>query len=101
MNRFFLLLQILVLTLGLNTLAQAKSSKAKNKKPQQVTKNVTQKDKDSQLGTAFSFEAASVLGKYQTAGQGIAMVEDEKVLDDLLGLRRSFKDRENQESSRW
>ncbi|MBY0384223.1 hypothetical protein K2X05_03615 [bacterium] len=100
MNRFFLLLQILVLTLGLNTLAQAKGSKTKNKKPLQVTKNVTQKDKDSQLGTTFSFEAASVRGKYQTAGQGIAMVEDEKVLDDLLGLRRSFKDRENQEASR-
>lgn len=100
MNRFFLLIQVLVLTLGLNTLAQAKGSKGKIKNRQEVTKNVTQKDKDGQLGTSFSFEAASVRGKYQTAGQGIAMVEDEKVLDDLLGLRRSFKDRENQETSR-
>lgn len=100
MNRFFLLIQILVLTLGLNTLAQAKASKSQKKNPQKVTKKVTSRAQDSQLGTTFSFEAASVRGKYQTAGQGIAMVEDEKVLDDLLGLRRSFKDREAQENSR-
>lgn len=100
MSRFFLLIQILVLTLGLNTLAQAKSSKSKKQSTAQVTKKVTQRAQDSQLGTNFSFEAASVRGKYQTAGQGIAMVEDEKVLDDLLGLRRSFKDREAQENSR-
>jgi hypothetical protein len=98
MNRFILLLQILALTLGLNVYAQAKSTKSGHKKT--VTKNVTPKATDGQLGTSFSFDAASVRGKYQTAGQGIAMVEDEKVLDDLLGLRRSFKDREAQEQLR-
>ena len=97
-TRLLLLLQILTLTLGLNGYAQAKSTK--NTKNKTVTKNVTPKATDGQLGTSFSFDAASVRGKYQTAGQGIAMVEDEKVLDDLLGLRRSFKDREAQEQLR-
>jgi hypothetical protein len=98
MNRCLLLFQILTLTLGLNVYAQAKSSKTIKQK--KVTKNVTSKSIDGQLGTSFSFDAASVRGKYQTAGQGIAMVEDEKVLDDLLGLRRSFRDREAQEQLR-
>ena len=101
MNRFILLIQILALTLGMNVYAQAKSkSGQQNRQHKTVTKNVTPKPKDGQLGTSFSFDAASVRGKYQTAGQGIAMVEDEKVLDDLLGLRRSFKDREAQEQTR-
>jgi hypothetical protein len=100
MNRFILFLQIWVLTLGLNTWAQAKGQKALKSNPQKVTKKVSSKGQDSQLGTSFSFDAASVRGKYQTAGQGIALVEDEKVLDDLLGLRRSFRDRETQENSR-
>lgn len=79
----------------------AKSTKtASLKASQKVTKNVTGVKTKSQLGTSFSFDAASVRGKYQMAGQGIAMVEDEKVLDDLLGLRRSFKDRELQEEFR-
>lgn len=65
-----------------------------------VTKKALPGAQNSQLGTSFSFEAASVRGKYQMAGQGVATVEDEKVLDDLLGLRKSFKDREQQEASR-
>ena len=80
--------------------AQAKGSKTKKSNKTKVTKNVSQDASKSQLGTSFSFDAASVRGKYQTAGQGIALVEDEKVLDDLLGLRRQFKDREQQEVSR-
>jgi hypothetical protein len=65
-----------------------------------VTKKALPGDKNGQLGTDFSFEAASIHGKYQMAGQGVATVEDEKVLDDLLGLRLQFKDREQQEASR-
>lgn len=101
MNRLFLLVQILVISLGLNAWAQAKTSQIRNKSPKPaMTKKGTPSHKQSQLGTSFSFDTASVRGKYQTAGQGIAIVEDEKVLEDLLGLRRSFKDRELQEISR-
>lgn len=74
---------------------------ASNKKHKKVTKKGSQEAKEGQLGTSFAFDAASVRGKYQMAGQGIASVEDEKVLDDLLGLRRSFKDRDQQEQKRW
>lgn len=81
--------------------AHAKGKKSQKAPKAKVTKNVKKNAPEGQLGTAFSFDAASVRGKYQMAGQGIAAVEDEKVLDDLLGLRRSFKDREAQESTRW
>lgn len=92
---FFLILLLIA------TPAFAKTKVSKSSVKSKVTKNVTQRGTDGQLGTSFSFDAASVRGKYQMAGQGIASVEDEKVIDDLLGLRRSFKDRDVQESKRW
>lgn len=82
--------------------AQAKTAKSKkHSSKSHVSKKVTPSAEKSQIGTSFSFDAASVRGKYQMAGQGLALVEDEKVIDDLLGLRKQFKDREQQESSRW
>jgi hypothetical protein len=84
--------------------AEAKSAKSTKKAATsaktEVTKKSTLPGANSQLGTSFSFDAASVRGKYQLAGQGIASVQDEKVMDDLLGIRRQFKDREVQEESR-
>lgn len=98
MKTLILILSIFVFSF--NT-AEAKTKKNKAAAKSKVTKTVKKKGPEGQLGTAFSFDAASVRGKYQMAGQGIASVEDEKVLDDLLGLRRSFRDREAQESTRW
>jgi len=80
--------------------AKADTTKPRQQKHHKVTKKASPKAQNSQLGTSFSFDAASVRGKYQMAGQGIATVEDEKVLDDLLGLRLHFRDREQQEASR-
>lgn len=95
------LVLITILTVFGGSPAFAKTKKAKSAPKSKVTKTVKKQTQDGQLGTSFSFDAASVRGKYQMAGQGIAAVEDEKVLDDLLGLRRSFKDREAQEQTRW
>jgi hypothetical protein len=81
--------------------AESKTSKATARsKKVAVTKKSTLPAANSQLSTSFSFDAASVRGKYQLAGQGIASVQDEKVMDDLLGIRKQFKDREAQEGSR-
>lgn len=96
-----LILFLMVLGVGISP-AYAKGKKTKKSTQKtKVTKTVKKEQVEGQLGTSFAFDAASVRGKYQMAGQGIAAVEDEKVLDDLLGLRRSFKDREAQESTRW
>lgn len=96
----YLVLIISLMVVGASP-AFAKAKKSNKAQKTKVTKKVTKSTQEGQLGTSFSFDAASVRGKYQMAGQGIAAVEDEKVLDDLLGLRRSFKDREAQEQTRW
>jgi hypothetical protein len=96
----YLVLILTLMVVGANP-AFAKSKKSNKTQKSKVTKKVTKTTQEGQLGTSFAFDAASVRGKYQMAGQGIAAVEDEKVLDDLLGLRRSFKDREIQEKARW
>ncbi|MCC6137456.1 MAG: hypothetical protein IT287_02405 [Bdellovibrionaceae bacterium] len=102
MKTFLLFITILIMAISPAHAKGKKSHKApKASSKKAVTKNVSKNAPEGQLGTAFSFDAASVRGKYQMAGQGIAAVEDEKVLDDLLGLRRSFRDREAQESTRW
>ena len=98
MKKLIILAIQFVLFMAFTTTAEA--GKEKSSRKASVTKKALPGAQNSQLGTNFSFEAASVRGKYQMAGQGVATVEDEKVLDDLLGLRRSFKDREQQEASR-
>ena len=48
---------------------------------------------DSKRGTNFEFNDAMVKGRYHSAGEGMAVVEDEKKINDLLALRKNFKDR--------
>lgn len=95
-----LILFTLNLILFFAFVAKAEGGTVKAKTKAGAQKRALPGAQNSQLGTNFSFDAASVHGKYQMAGQGVATVEDEKVLDDLLGLRRQFKDRELQEASR-
>ncbi|MCB0390046.1 MAG: hypothetical protein KDD58_02090 [Bdellovibrionales bacterium] len=51
------------------------------------------KNKKSSLGTNFEFSEADVNGRYNTSGEGLSIVEDEKSILDLLALRKNFKDR--------
>ena len=52
------------------------------------------------LGTDFEFSGTSVMGKYQQAGEGLSIVENEKVLEPLVQPRKEFKDR-LKTSVRW
>lgn len=58
------------------------------------------KDTKRKLGTKFNFEDMMVNGKYQYPLEAITSVEDEKGLNDLLGVRRHFKDRLQQSATR-
>lgn len=49
--------------------------------------------KASDLRTDIRFSGTEVGGKYQTAGEAIATVENEKPMIDLIQPRREFKDR--------
>lgn len=59
-----------------------------------------QQESKRKLGTNFNFEDMMVKGKYQYPDEAITSVEDEKALNDLLGVRKHFKDRLQQTSTR-
>ena len=52
------------------------------------------------LDTNFDFEDQLVQGKYQYPDEAVTTVEDEKLLKDLLEVRKDFKDRMQQEEFR-
>ncbi len=45
------------------------------------------------LSTDVRFDDQLVNGKFQNSFEAVSIVEDEKELDDLIGIRTSFKDR--------
>lgn len=52
------------------------------------------------LGTSFRFNPNALQGKRQVSPNLTATVENDKYLDDLLGPRKSFNDRIEQDKQR-
>lgn len=50
--------------------------------------------------TEVSFEDVLVQGKYHFSDEAVTTVEDDKILDALLGVRTDFKDRLKRSSAR-
>ncbi len=48
---------------------------------------------DGKKTTDVSFEDVLVQGKYHFSDEAVTTVEQDKVLDSLLGVRKDFKDR--------
>ena len=48
---------------------------------------------DTKSVISHNFEDLLVQGKYHFTDEAVSTVEDDKVLDSLLGLRSDFKDR--------
>lgn len=61
-------------------------------------KNNKKADKKS---TEVSFEDVLVQGKYHFSDEAVTTVEEDKVLDALLGVRTNFKDRIQQSSEQF
>lgn len=51
------------------------------------------KKKAGELSTNHDFEDQTVRGEYQMPDEALVKVENEKLLGDLLGVRKHFKDR--------
>ncbi|MCB0357099.1 MAG: hypothetical protein KDD40_08835 [Bdellovibrionales bacterium] len=51
------------------------------------------KGQNNKRGTQFEFNAADVNGRYNSAGEGLSVIEDEKSIVDILASRKNFKDR--------
>lgn len=49
--------------------------------------------KKKNLSRDVVFSGSAVDGKYHSAGEGVAQVEDEKDLNMLIGIRKNFRDR--------
>ena len=71
--------------------AAQKSSQGK-KAAAQTLANKKDKTKN-RLKQDVSFDEHAVGGKYQMPLESTTVVEDEKSLDDLIGVRQNFKDR--------
>jgi hypothetical protein len=50
--------------------------------------------------TEVSFDDVLVQGKYHFSDEAVTTVEDDKILDALLGVRTDFKDRVKKSTSR-
>ncbi|MCB0350658.1 MAG: hypothetical protein KDD38_05705 [Bdellovibrionales bacterium] len=82
---FSLFLPVLVLAMvATGAEAKVKNSPRKRKAAPSI---------QSQLGTDHSFNELSVRGRYQSAFEGVATVENEKELHDLLDYRTNYNDR--------
>jgi hypothetical protein len=66
-------------------------------KKKESTAKTTQKTK---VSTSVSFEDLLVQGKYHFSDEAVITVEEDKVLDALLGIRKDFKDRIKRSASR-
>ncbi len=79
---------LLIFTFGLVVAAPtALAAKAKTKRQAKATVS------KSELQTDVKFDDSVLHGQYQVPDEALAKVENEKVLSDLLGVRKHFKDR--------
>lgn len=61
----------------------------------------TEKPAPKATSTQHDFEDLLVQGKYHFSDESVTTVEEDKVLDALIGVRSDFKDRLEQSSDRY
>lgn len=66
-----------------------------------TTQNGAVSSAQKKKSTELSFDEVLVQGKYHFADESVTTVEEDKVLDALLGVRTDFKDRIHQSGSRY
>jgi hypothetical protein len=67
-------------------------------KPVKKTKKATAPAKA--MSREIVFDGSNVNGRYHSAGEAVARVESEKELNNLIGVRKDFKDRLAMERAR-
>lgn len=67
---------------------------------QQKSKSRSTPKKVSEYSTSHSFQGTNIKGKLQEGSLRKIVVENDKSLDDLLGVRKNFADREREEQAR-
>ncbi|OFZ15943.1 MAG: hypothetical protein A2Z20_10845 [Bdellovibrionales bacterium RBG_16_40_8] len=91
---FLFIVVICLLFIITTQVSASEKSNVKNRSNKIVNKLT---DKKSQLGaelkTDFQFDDMSVHGRYNNGFEGVATIENEKKLHDLLGFRTNYRDR--------
>lgn len=73
----------------------AKSTSATTAKSKKVSSTPSADNRQQgKLLTTVDFNDQLVGGKYQSPMEALSVVEDEKSIDDLIGVRKNFQDRE-------
>ena len=67
----------------------------------EVAKEQDSKKSDEKKSTDMSFDELLVQGKYHFTDEAVTTVEQDKVLDGLLQVRKDFKDRIQQSAARY
>jgi hypothetical protein len=78
-----------------SSVKKAKAKKKASKKARRTARKKTaaQNSAADELQTDVKFDDSVLHGQYQTPDEALARVENEKGLNDLLGVRKHFKDR--------
>ncbi|MCC6278664.1 MAG: hypothetical protein IT289_12180 [Oligoflexia bacterium] len=61
---------------------------------------VTKVKRNEKFKTELDFSDRAVKGQFQQPSSGVVTVENEKAIDDLLGIRKHFKDRMKESANR-
>ncbi|MCB0392658.1 MAG: hypothetical protein KDD58_15315 [Bdellovibrionales bacterium] len=62
--------------------------------------DATESEQGEKLKTNLSFDELLIQGKYHFSDEAVVTVEDDKILDALLPVRKDFKDRVKRSASR-
>jgi len=93
---------VLILTFGLfvasvgevaSAVTPTKSKTKKVKVSKTAGTKVSPRKDQGHLQTDVKFDDSVLHGQYQTPEESLAKVENEKGLNDLIGVRKHFKDR--------
>ncbi len=65
-----------------------------------LSKQSMSQETAKRLSTSMTFSGSRVGGQYQVPGEATARIENEKPIEELLGLRTQFRDRMKQDEER-
>jgi hypothetical protein len=99
-NKAFVIGLLYALTLlAMLALPSLGKAAARERSRAQMVKRET-RNAATKLSTSMTFSGSRVGGQYQVPSEATAKIENEKPIEELLGLRTQFRDRMKQDEER-
>ena len=83
-----------------NSRADAKASRTQDVRTSRSSNARVPRDGQTKLSTTMQFSGSLGGGQYQIPSEATAKIENEKPIEELLGLRTQFRDRMKQDEER-